>query len=128
MPQHNPPAGEGRYSQRVRRGEVPPDSVNGRFLAAVRAELTEQLGGEPLTATQRMMIERAAWLKLHCALFDETIGDSHAPLNNYDRRSYLAFSNSLTRALKALGIPRRPVGRPPKQHQPTVALTDILNG
>lgn len=125
MPQRKPPAGEGRYSKVVRRGDIPANSTNGRFLAAVRAELTDQLGGEPLTTCQRMLVDRCAFLQLRVALWDETIGVTETTASEI--KYYVRLSNSLTRALRllGLGVKPRPVGRPPKQHQPA-PITDIL--
>ena len=79
-------------------------SRNGRFLAAAREELTAHLGGDPLTAAQRILVERVAWLRLHVALFDEKVANRGGPMSDCDRASYLAFSNSLVRATRELGL------------------------
>jgi hypothetical protein len=94
--------GNGPYSRLLARGSVSGRSRNGRFLAAVREELTEHLGGGPLTAGQRILVERIAWLRLHVALFDEKVANRDEPMSDRDRRSYLAFSNSLVRATREL--------------------------
>jgi hypothetical protein len=95
--------GNGPYSKLLARGSVSGRSRNGRFLAAAREELTEHLGG-PLSAAQRILVERVAWLRLHVALFDEKVADRTEPMSDRDRASYLAFSNSLVRATRELGL------------------------
>jgi hypothetical protein len=76
-------------------------SREGRFLAACRAELTAHVGGNP-SATQRITIDRCAWLRLHLMLLDEKLAGG-TMLTEHDRRSYNAFSNSLVRAMRELG-------------------------
>lgn len=95
-------AGYGPHSKRIRRGKVSGRTRNGRFLKQAREELTDHLGGGPLSATQRVLVERVAWLRLHVALFDERVGVE--PMSDRDRASYLAFSNSLVRATCELGL------------------------
>jgi len=68
----------------------------------VRAELSVHVGGRP-SATQRALIDRAAWLTLHIAQLDAKMADGR-PLTECDSRTYLAWSNSLTRTLKQLGL------------------------
>jgi hypothetical protein len=85
---------------------------NGRFLAAAREELTQHLGGGALSAAQRILVERVAWLRLHVALFDEKVADRDEPMSDRDRASYLAFSNSLVRATRELGL-QPAAARPP---------------
>lgn len=57
-----------------------------------------------MTAAQRILVERVAWLRLHVALFDEKVADRDEPMGDRDRASYLAFSNSLVRATRELGL------------------------
>lgn len=72
-----------------------------RLLAEVRADLTAHLGGNP-SATQRRMIERAAWLSLHVAQIDAKAAEGG--LTPHDHRTYLAWSNTLTKLLRHLGM------------------------
>ncbi|HEV7267354.1 MAG TPA: hypothetical protein VGN83_20965 [Falsiroseomonas sp.] len=72
-----------------------------KILQRVRAELTEHVGGSP-SATQRALIERAAWLTLRTAQLDRKIAGG-GELTDHDSRVYLAWSNSLTRTLRQLG-------------------------
>jgi hypothetical protein len=104
--------GNGPYSKLLARGSVSGRSRNGRFLAAAREQLTEHVGGGPLSAAQYILIERIAWLMLHVALFDEKTAAGHAPMTDHDRRSYLAFSNALIRATRELGL-EPAAARPP---------------
>jgi hypothetical protein len=67
----------------------------------MRRELIRHLGGT-VTPVQRAMIERCAMLQLRCAALDRKILDG--TFSEYDSKVYLAFSNSLVRTLKALGI------------------------
>ena len=73
-----------------------------RFLAQTRQELTAHLGGKP-SATQSVLIERAAMLRLHLAQLDEKALRA-GNLTDHDHRHYLAWSNSLDRALRHLGL------------------------
>ena len=73
----------------------------GRYLRQVRAELLEHLGGQP-SATQRRLVERICWLSLRCAQLDTKIA-SGVGLSEHDSRTYLAWSNSLTRGLREVG-------------------------
>ena len=53
----------------------------------------------------------AALLSLHCALLDEKTLSAGGMMTELDSRTYLAWSNSLSRALLGLGLkgaPERP--------------------
>ncbi len=73
-----------------------------RLLAEVRADLTSHVGGQP-SATQRRLIERASWLSLHVAQFDAKAAEGGG-LTAHDHRTYLAWSNTLTKLLRHLGM------------------------
>ncbi len=49
------------------------------------------------------MIERAAWLSLHVAQLDAKAAAGGA-LTDHDHRAYLAWSNTLTKLLRHLGM------------------------
>ena len=68
----------------------------------VRAELIEHLGGKP-SAVQAALIDRIALLTLHVAQFDQKALEAGG-LSERDGRQYLAYSNSLARALRDLGV------------------------
>ncbi len=74
-------------------------SKEGLLLRKVRAELTAHVGTP--SATQRIMIERAAVLSLQIAMLDA----KHAAggLTSHDQREYLAWTNALTRLMRHLG-------------------------
>lgn len=52
--------------------------------------------------TQRMLIERCAWLQVHVMQMDRKAGAGG--LTDLDHRVFLAWNNSLVRALAALGL------------------------
>ncbi len=76
-----------------------------RLMQTVKDELIEHVGGKP-TAPQRAIIERAAWLTLHVSLMDAKLLDEGGccSLSERDSRQYLAWSNSLTRTVRELGL------------------------
>lgn len=74
----------------------------GRLLRRVRSDLTAHVGGKP-SAPQRMLIERAATLALHVGTLDRKVLES-GTMTEHDSRTYLAWSNSLTRTLRELGV------------------------
>src|SRR5271154_5019729 len=90
------------HSRLLARGCVDGRSREGRFLAAARAELVAHVGGDPSSA-QRVLIDRTAWLRLHVMLLDEKVAGGKS-LTGHDQRAYLAFSNSLVRAMRELGL------------------------
>lgn len=74
----------------------------GRLMRRVRSELTAHVGGKP-SATQRMLIERATTLSLYVEMLDRKMLEAGAQ-TEHDSRTYLAWSNSLTRTLRELGL------------------------
>jgi hypothetical protein len=72
----------------------------GRLFRRVKAELTAGLGAPP-SAAQTMLIESIATLRLHCERLDQKAVENGG-LSLHDRRTYLAFRNSLNRALRAI--------------------------
>jgi hypothetical protein len=73
-----------------------------KLMARVREELTQHLGGKP-SATQRILIDRAAALSLRLHLMDREAARSGA-MSERNGRQYLAWSNALTRVLKQIGL------------------------
>ncbi|WP_376094602.1 hypothetical protein ACE7GA_01450 [Roseomonas sp. CCTCC AB2023176] len=92
----------GAYAGLARLSDMDLRTRHGRILRGVRAELVAHVGGTP-SATQRLLVERAAQLTLRVAIFDDRLAEGGA-LTDHDSRQYLAWSNSLTRTLKALGL------------------------
>lgn len=73
-----------------------------RIMAKVRADLGVHVGGTP-SATQSALIERAAWLTLHVAMLDAKM-TAPGSMTEHDSRTYLAWSASLVRTLRTLGL------------------------
>ncbi len=82
-------------------------------MARVRAELAQHLGGSP-SATQRILIDRAAALSLRIHLMDRESARS-GEMSERNGRQYLAWSNSLTRVLRQIGLAAAPA---PKDSRP----------
>jgi hypothetical protein len=76
---------------------------HGRLLRSVRAELLAHVGANP-SATQKALIDRAAWLSLHVAMLDAKAIAAGGMPTEHDSRQYLAWSNTLTRTLSAIGL------------------------
>jgi hypothetical protein len=93
----------GAYSKEIVLARPDGRSREGRLVRSMRAALFEHLGGEArLSAPQRAMVERCAMLQLRCAVLDGKMLDG--TFSEYDAKTYLAFSNSLSRTLAALGL------------------------
>jgi hypothetical protein len=73
-----------------------------RLLRETRAALMAHVGERP-TATQKALVEICASLQLYVSLFDAK-ALREGGLGERDSRQYLAYSNSLTRALARLGL------------------------
>jgi hypothetical protein len=73
-----------------------------RLMRRVAANLRAHVGGSP-SAVQEQLIQRAAMLTLHVALFDRRALEGDG-LSERDSRSYLAYANGLARILKLLGL------------------------
>jgi hypothetical protein len=77
-------------------------SREGRFLRAYEAMLIQHVGGAPSSVAQAL-ISRAARLALYVELMDErAIGAGG--MSERDSAQYLAWSGSLTRCLRELGL------------------------
>jgi hypothetical protein len=93
-------------------------SREGRLVRAVRRELTAHVGGRP-SATQKALIERAAWLSLRISQLDAKMADGQA-FTDHDHRFYLAWVGTLSRTLRQLGM------QPAKASAPARSLADYL--
>lgn len=83
-----------------------PATLDGRSAAAriyrrTKRDLTAQVGGKP-SATQALLIERAAILSLHMSYIDARTLQA-GQISDHDSRTYLAWSNTLTRTVRELG-------------------------
>lgn len=78
----------------------------GEMYRRVVRDLRDQVGGQP-SAAEELMIGRIAWLQVHLAHIDErTLRDGELSPNA--TREYLAWANSLSRMLQALGLAEKP--------------------
>ena len=77
----------------------------------MRQHLIDHVGGNPST-TQLALIDRCAWLMLHCLLLDQRIVSGQQSWGENDRKSYLAFSNALVRTLREIGLEGNPTRQP----------------
>jgi hypothetical protein len=101
----------GPYSRAGALATVDGRTKAARFLRETRRQLTAHVGGTP-SATQSVLIERAAMLRLHLAQLDEKALAAGGSLTDHDSRQYLAWSNSLDRAMRTLGIHGAPAPAP----------------
>jgi hypothetical protein len=93
----------GAYSKEIVLARPDGRTKEARLLHQMRSALFTHLGGEDkLSPPQRVLVERAAMLQLRCAVLDGKVLD--ATFSEYDAKTYLAFSNSLTRTMEALGL------------------------
>ena len=103
----------GPYSRSGPLARIDGRSREGRLLRSVRAELVRHIGGNP-SATERALIERAVWLSLRVAQLDAKMAAGNS-FSDHDSRTYLAWSNSLARTLREVGL------RPSAPPQPSLA-------
>jgi hypothetical protein len=98
------------YSRPVRMAGVTTRTSEGRLIRDVRRELIEHTGGAP-SATQRALIERAVMLTVQLARMDAR-SLSEGAMSGHATAEYLAWSNTLTRTMKALGLKAAPPKAP----------------
>ncbi len=91
----------GPYSRPASLAKMDGRTREARLMRDFRARLVVHVGGRP-SATQSALIDRAMWLALHVAQLDERTAAGGA-MTEHDSRTYLAWSNSLTRTLRELG-------------------------
>ncbi len=92
----------GPYSRPLRYEKLDGRTWEAKLLSHVRRDMTSHVGGSP-SVTQRALIDRAAWLTLHIAQIDRRTGEGQA-MTEHDSRTYLAWTNSLTRLMRQLGM------------------------
>jgi hypothetical protein len=92
----------GPYSRPHALAKVDGRTREARLMQRVRAELVSHVGNRP-SATEMALIDRAAWLSLHVAQLDARAAEGRA-FTEHDARTYLAWSNSLARTLRQLGL------------------------
>jgi hypothetical protein len=67
-----------------------------------RDELIRHVGGKP-TTVQSILIHRLAWVQVHLARMDER-SFRDGGLSDHATREYLAWTNTVSRMLQALGV------------------------
>jgi hypothetical protein len=82
-----------------------------KLINEVRSALVAHVGGKP-TATQSMLIDRAAMLTFQVQMMDRAALKA-GEMSEHACRSYLAWNNTLTRTLTALGLEAAPDGGDP---------------
>jgi hypothetical protein len=92
----------GPYSRPAVLARLDGRTREGRLVRDTRAQFVAHLGGNP-SATQRAMIERAVQLTLRIAAMDRKFAED-GKMTEHDTRTYLAWSGSLSRAVRDLGI------------------------
>jgi hypothetical protein len=92
----------GPYSRPAVLAKLDGRTREAHLLRRVRAELVAHVGGNP-SATQTALIERAAMLTLHVAMLDARMLKTGS-MSEHDSKTYLAWSGSLSRALRDLGL------------------------
>ncbi len=101
----------GPHSRRDLLTQLDRRSHEARLIRAFREELTAHVGGKP-TATQRVLIDRAAVLQLRLALMDRASLTTPG-MTEKNGREYVCWTNALTRVLTALGPAVKPTEAPP---------------
>ena len=100
------PSADASFSRGVKNGALDNRTREARYLTAARQCLIDHVGGRAST-TQLVLIDRCAWLMLHCLLLDRRMVSAKQDWGENDRKCYLAFSNSLVRTLR-VSAPRQP--------------------
>ena len=90
------------YSRPVRMAGVTTRTIEGRLIRDIRADLLKHVGDAP-SATQRALVERCVMLSVQLARMDARSLREGA-MSDHASREYLAWSNTLTRTMKALGL------------------------
>jgi hypothetical protein len=100
------------YSRAEALSKIDGRTREGKLMQETRAELVRHLGGAP-TVAQRALIERAVWMTLHLAVMDRRTAEKGGQMTEHDSVRYLAWTNTLTRTIRAIGLrgegnPQRP--------------------
>jgi hypothetical protein len=92
----------GPYSRTAILSKLDGRTREARLMRGTRAALIAHVGGKP-SVVQQTLIERACQLQIRIAMMDRDFSTGGVQ-TEHDSRTYLAWSNSLTRTLKALGL------------------------
>ena len=100
----------GPYSRPPALAKLDGRSSEARLMRKVRNDLVAHVGGKP-SVTQSMLIERIVNLSLRVATMDRKF-TATGEMTEHDTATYLAWSSSLSRLLRELGMkgtaPRAP--------------------
>jgi hypothetical protein len=103
----------GPYSQTAILSKLDGRTREARLMRGTRSALTAHVGGKP-SIVEQTLIERACQLQIRIAMMDRDFASGCAQ-TEHDSRTYLAWSNSLTRTLRELGVNAAPA---PKDSRP----------
>jgi hypothetical protein len=101
----------GPYSKPTRLAKLDGRRREAKLMRETREDLLRHVGGSP-SAVQRQLIERAVMLTLQLQLFDAQALKSGGTMSERNSRSYLAWSASLCRTLRQLGVKGAPTVGP----------------
>ena len=91
----------GPQSRLLEHGSLDGRSVEGRFLRAIEAQLSEHVGGRP-TVAQHLLISRVARVALRLELYDRKLAAGE--FTDHDGRVYNALHNALRLGLREIGM------------------------
>jgi hypothetical protein len=92
----------GAYTRHIGIGDIDGRRREARLMREVTAELTRHVGGKP-SAVQKMLIDRIARLQLRLMVLDSQV-EPGGDMTERNTRQYLAWSNTLERSLRRLGL------------------------
>jgi hypothetical protein len=92
----------GPYSRTASLSKIDGRTREARLMRGTREALFAHVGGKP-SVVQQTLIERACQLQIRIAMMDRDFAEGCVQ-TEHDSRTYLAWSNSLTRTLRELGI------------------------
>jgi hypothetical protein len=109
----------GPYSQTAILSKLDGRTREARLMRGTRSTVVAHVGGKP-SIVQQTLIERACQLQIRIAMMDRDFADGRVQ-TEHDSRTYLAWSNSLTRTLRELGLNEAPTPKP--KWEPPAATT-----
>jgi hypothetical protein len=92
----------GPYSRTAILSKLDGRTREARLMRGTRSALIAHVGGKP-SVVQQTLIERACQLQIRIAMMDRDFAAGGGQ-TEHDSRTYLAWSNSLTRTLRELGV------------------------
>jgi hypothetical protein len=92
----------GPYSRPNALAKIDGRTQEARLMRQTREALVQHLGGKP-SATAKLLIERAVNLQLRIATMDRKFAET-GEMTEHDTRTYLAWTGSLSRLCRDLGL------------------------